>query len=527
MIERVIENWLDSTTEREYEIPFSQILLSKGYQIVQRSTHGPGEHGKDLVCLDKAGVYHAYQLKTGNLNLEYWRRIRGEVEELVMLPIQHPGVPEETNFKAYLVTNGNLSTDVKNQIIALNGTWSTKYGRTLEILQRDYLLAELVKLHGTMLPVTPTDFERFLRLFLADRKEGLEKPQFAQFLEGFLPLDSEIPRAQLRRTFASSAVLGSYILSEFARARNHYALAEGWIILITYLLLLAEPLKAYEPVWRRSLDICVEAWESAAENLAKEALASQDWSEGDLLTDAIVHSNRCVMLAGYLACYGMYLRKKNRDRELQDALYLRVTKAVRAKQLSFWGESASPFFFSVILFLLTRGDEGLACDLAASVVSMIGRGNRQGQMPGVPDPYCSPEQIVRHFILGQQIFGDRLTFAGRSYTLRIFVEFLARRERKRTLKLLWYDVTAVDSAQLIFANPKDFYRWRVKEATLTVRRWKQPQQWEELAQQASADPPKATLFATKYPALLLPFTMTYPHRLEPGIAKLVEDTHLG
>ena len=110
MIERVIENWLDSSTEREYEFGFSQVLISKRYTIVSKSSHGPGEHGKDLICADLAGRYHAFQLKTGNITLDYWRRIRGEIEELVELPIEHPNVPAATQFTPYLVTNGQIMT---------------------------------------------------------------------------------------------------------------------------------------------------------------------------------------------------------------------------------------------------------------------------------------------------------------------------------------------------------------------------------------------------------------------------------
>ena len=33
MIERVVENWLTSTNERGYEVPFCQLLLSQGYRM--------------------------------------------------------------------------------------------------------------------------------------------------------------------------------------------------------------------------------------------------------------------------------------------------------------------------------------------------------------------------------------------------------------------------------------------------------------------------------------------------------------
>ena len=45
-------------------------------------------------------------LKTGNIDLKTWREIRGEIEELIQLPIVHPSVPKEDGHSSYLVCNG-------------------------------------------------------------------------------------------------------------------------------------------------------------------------------------------------------------------------------------------------------------------------------------------------------------------------------------------------------------------------------------------------------------------------------------
>jgi len=526
VIERVIENWLDNTTEREYEFGFCQVLVARRYKIVSKSSHGPGEHGKDLVCEDPAGHYHAYQLKTGNISLEYWRRIRGEVEELVALPIEHPSVPGGAQFRPYLVTNGQISSDVRHQIVKFNEIWRDNYNRQLELIERGPLLQDFLELHKTLLPVDPVDFERFLRLFLADRLEAIDKGQFSKFMETLLPLGKPVPRAKLSRVFSSAAVLAAYILSSYTKGRNHLAEAEGWLLAIAHLLLLAEAFPTYEAVWHRTLTLCFDAWELAVRSLVEEALSSGDWAEGDLLTDSLVISYRSVILAGYLSIYALLLGKRDSDRELRDAIYLRVRKSVIERKLFFWGESASPYFYAVLLLLKIRGDEGLACDLAASVISTISHQNKLGSMPGVPDPYCTPEELTRQYVLGEQVFPDNLSFAGRSFTLKVFVEFLVRRERKRALKSLWYGVTGIDQAEFVPQSPQDMFRWRNREGTLVTRRWKQPEDWQSLYNSASAVPPRLTLLSKGYPEFLLPFALVYPHRFTSGISKLIEETFL-
>lgn len=526
MIERVIENWLDNTTEREYEFGFCQILVSKRHRIVSKSSHGPGEHGKDLISQDLVGGYHAFQLKTGNINLEYWRKIRGEIEELVQLPMEHPNVPPQAQFTPYLVTNGQISSDVRHQIGQYNALWQSQTGRRLELIERGSLLQDFLQLHKTLLPVDPVDFERFLRLFLADRQEFLDKPQFSKFLEKLLPFAEAVPRAKLSRVFSSAAVLSAYVLSSYRKTRNHFAQAEGWMLTITHLLLLSEYFPTYGPIWRRTLALCFDAWESSVAELAREALSSSDWAEGDLLTDSLVISYRTVLLAGYLSAYALLLKKKDQERELRDALFLRVRRCVEQRQLFFWGESASPYFYAVLILFQTRGDEGLACQLAASLISTISRESKKGKMPGVPDPYCTPDVLTRQYVLGEEVFPDNLSFAGRAFTLKVFVEFLARRERKQLLKSLWYGITGVDSAEFVPPTLRDSFRWKNDEGMLVVTQWKQPQDWQDLYETAAAIPPRQSILSTVYPEFLLPFAMVYPHRLGAQTARLIEDTFL-
>jgi hypothetical protein len=46
MIESVIANWLTKTNERNYQIPYCQVLLSKGQRVLYVSTHRPMEQGR-------------------------------------------------------------------------------------------------------------------------------------------------------------------------------------------------------------------------------------------------------------------------------------------------------------------------------------------------------------------------------------------------------------------------------------------------------------------------------------------------
>ena len=110
MIERAIENWLTNTTERSYQLPFCQVLLHKGHRVIDISKHGPMERGKDIVTISPDGTPCAWQLKTGKINTRTWREIKGEVMEMIELPITHPSVDKSVLHRSYLVTKASSKT---------------------------------------------------------------------------------------------------------------------------------------------------------------------------------------------------------------------------------------------------------------------------------------------------------------------------------------------------------------------------------------------------------------------------------
>jgi hypothetical protein len=72
MNERLVEDWLTKANERSFQTPFAQSLLADGMQVV-RVGHSPHEHGKDIIAIASDGRAHAYQLKTGDLDLKGWK----------------------------------------------------------------------------------------------------------------------------------------------------------------------------------------------------------------------------------------------------------------------------------------------------------------------------------------------------------------------------------------------------------------------------------------------------------------------
>lgn len=231
MIERAIENWLISTNERNYQVPFCQALLQAGHKILYISSHRPMEQGKDIISIDKEGVCCAYQLKTGNLDLPAWRNIYGEINELVQLPVVHPSVDTSKTHKAFIVTNGQLTDEVRHQIDLINRDNIQKKRQVayLEFVDLQAVLKLFVDAQGSFMPAELADLRRFLTLYLSDGANFLDKEAVSLFWEDFFSATAS-RRSDKTNAIGASIILNSYLLNNFQLKKNYYAVFEAWVL---------------------------------------------------------------------------------------------------------------------------------------------------------------------------------------------------------------------------------------------------------------------------------------------------------
>jgi hypothetical protein len=93
LIERIVENWLSSASERSFQIPFCQLLSAQGEKLVYIASHGQFEKGKDVITELPDGRIRAYQMKGGDIKLAQWRDIDKQINNLVELPVDLPASP--------------------------------------------------------------------------------------------------------------------------------------------------------------------------------------------------------------------------------------------------------------------------------------------------------------------------------------------------------------------------------------------------------------------------------------------------
>lgn len=255
MLEKLVENWLDSVNERSYQASFCQMLAGLGHTVLHSTRHSQIEFGKDVIAVDPAGNPCAYQLK-GNPRARLTKRGFGEiltqVLELVNLPIVYPGAPEGKHL-AYLVTNGWVEEEVQRQVDDLNRNLAAGSGAAskLEIIQRGTLLSWARDLGVALWPAELEDVDELLGMFVADGRGPLPFDRFHSLLAGVLVLEDPPGRSvkseDLRRRVTSAALLTGVSTRAFQQVENHFSIIAAWTMFSTYAIASCER-------WRRSTD---------------------------------------------------------------------------------------------------------------------------------------------------------------------------------------------------------------------------------------------------------------------------------
>lgn len=544
MIERVVENWLTRANEREYQFPFCQILVSKGFRLLHLSSHGPQEQGKDIIAVDPEGQPIAYQLKTGDVDLAYFRRVFPEVRELIEIPIQYPGIPADGRHRCVLVTNGVLADTVRRQIEDLNRKWTGRGEPVLEVMVKGDLLREFLDLHGPFLPVQLADVGQLLELYLHDGTAPLPRKEFSDFLIKNIPL-SELPGprekvpsrrrrriqkpqpAEIARHLASTSVLVSYGLRSFADKSNFWAIFEGWVMFGAHVLAVAESLELPEQWWKGTFDLSFLAARTALGSLVEECSRREDFLEGDVMVDSAVYRTRITILVGLMAAYDLICRLQRVENLYADSIRRFIIEHKR--ELHLWGESAVPYLLLLGWYFESCGAAAEAEKLWASVVKALASNNkamptRAPDEATLADPYLECEEALARAIgIKQEDPSERIHYGGQAYALRSLVLLMARRWRRRLISSLWYDITDVAFVEMYPTPSWGVLLWRFPKGDLRITLPKRPQSWAELVREAAnrdvSALPRQLVTRLDF---LTAFLCVYPHRLRADAVAVLD-----
>lgn len=530
MLNKAIDDWLANVSERTFEVPFAQLLMLEGYSVVHLANpHGPMEQGKDILAIDPSGVPCAFQLKQGNLSLKNWRNpdepLKGQVEDLLDLQIQHPSVRRGQPHKAFLVTTGSLDETLRQHIDVFNQTRRDGHKPELTVIVRGELLMRFEKAFGGFLPVQLKSLRDFLQLITADPRGTPDKARIASLFDGLLAkLDAKSSAASVQTLCAEIVIVGANLAHPYQGVENWVGEIEVWTLVATQLLYIASTNAKGRNQAQRSLKLVELAIWQAMKSLIKEHEIRNDYVEGSPLEDGFVYRARLTHLAGYMgaaALWESYFSSCISARKELDRFW-----AFNREKLWLWGEGAVPSFLLPLEVQWQDFERKVFQLLVAICRANQPIANDDGSVDaekGLSSPYVQLNEVLKESVGLRTDFIPH-SYRGQSFAAEPLVMLLVRRIMRVSLSLVWFDVAGVSFEKYIPEESADLWRWHNRERGRTDSSsmpW--PTSWTDLLEASRRlDSTLIPPLAETYPHILILHLLACPHRFNTSVALFVD-----
>jgi len=518
MLERAAENWLINTNERNYQAAFWQLLLNKGETILYVSPHGHFEQGKDIVTINTSGGYCAYQLITGNVDLAKWRKYKPEVDELIQLPINHPSVDSKRGHKSFIVTNGEITDDVRMMITTINKDNIDK-GRKysyLDVVNGKSILADIISAQQIILPGDLKDINKILTFYLLSGRDFLDKKNFSGLLSELFYSKKDKP-SDYKNSISASLVVVSYMLFPFQKENNYYALFEAWMIVALSIIRYAHKHKLNKDMWEGSYSIARFEALKCLEELKMDVLSREDFLEGNLVGDGdMIYRARTTIVLGAICAHEIYCKSNNNGYALNVDIMSRVKDNIGI--LWFWGESAFPFYLNIIQYLELINEPDLSQALMNNVLLGVLNKNSSNSKEAFAAPYYESIDILSSIYGVQEETLDFSSFSGSSYIMDSLIEMFARRGHKQLIGENWRAISHLYFKKFSPKYIEDVFLWRIEDGDNITEIPNETQSWRELVKKAN-DVKGSHEILIKFNDLMRFFAMVYPHRANSDIIK--------
>jgi hypothetical protein len=528
MLNRLLENWLDSASERSYQSVFCQILAAKGHTILHSTRHSSLEFGKDVLTIGPDKKVNAYQLK-GNpgkrVTLNQFREIQSQLIQLATQPPIFPGL-KIAPFNTFLVTNGYIDEEVQRVIDDLNRSFeATKaIGRPIKVIQRGQFFEWANEFGTSLWPEEIKDVNALLQLLVSDGKEMLPSDLMEKILNSSLLMnENKNSAANIKRHITSTALLVEVCLTNFSKEKNYYALINAWVMFSIYVIGVCEKYKiSFKKNGSSAVKIAEETIFHNLNFLCEELSERKHFLEGAGMVDTFVYRGRFTLLISLMSLY--WLWNDSLDWPYQkNKQFLEKFIPMNLRESYLWGEGAIPQLL-IHHWYLRKIDASLAPD--SILIFILDQLIKISNDKGLPNPYYSFEDVTRHMIkeAGIPIKGDdplvNDNFKLSSFYALSLMHLLVRTNMKQSCKTIWPEFSKLGFKHF---EPEKSWMYCLNTSEKGIEITEQPKltkEWEELkndARDVSCEGIPVELKKNKF--LLMLFVMLFPYRGTPSVIR--------
>jgi hypothetical protein len=368
-----------------------------------------------------------------------------------------------------------------------------------------------------------TDFRQFVELYVSNFNDRIPRKKLAEFLVKLVnPAIVKGKGKKIKRAIESIVLLGSYLIEPYERAGNHISAAEGWTVVAATLLHIAEREKLPATHYSPSLSLVWKALDNNLDNLKKEVLERNHFVETNFIfaeTD-FIRGVRTLITFGWVIAKLMSPKVEVEDRADSEKILDIIKKNLSTIRLC--GEADWPSIVCLSLFLEKKVCSTVAEGLLESWVRSIIEANKGKDAPGLPPPYWLQEKVLAS-LYNQLPPYKAERFSEHSYTMQPALDMLVRRLCRHFVSTYWSQASRLTFCNYIPDEPADWFLWRSERGDLQMTISQQPaswSQWSKLVSLVRGESVPSVLI--KHPEWILPFVLTYPHRMNRALSAIID-----
>lgn len=521
--EKLIEIWMDSATEREYQFGFRSALIFAGYKVLHNTSHTSLELGKDVIAIDPAGTVIAYQLKgnpSGRITISQWQDLIPQINALVYQPLNHPNLKPGIPYQPILVTNGEIHEDVLSAIVAYNlGVEASGRGlKSVKTIARGELLSFFLDHSKKIWPVDLEAQRQILNLLAAKGDDLLPEDIYCSLIERLLGLDSEQKKFKLER-IAASHLITAVIAANWQKSKNLFEVTKLYTLLyakVSAYIARTDSKNKKAQTFLNEIEYNIKQTLVELVNFVRVSFEKRPLVNRDIFKEFPYFHIRKKMLVGLFSVFALD-KETEKDEATADFLWSFICKS---KSRSFLlGEFIIPYCLANYWAQSNlQGTQQPDIDLSQILGMLLFCNSSENVRGHLPGPYYTPTEIiewayqeflgVRNADLAEDNHHERSWFAEPLFFL------LVRRNLKRTCQAHWYALTKFLHVETKLKSDWEFGVASSDDAQQQDKQLRVPQSWNDVVKTASVEiVPNIPEAMLAKPLLVLLYCLFVPYRM--------------
>lgn len=524
MLKRLIENWLTSVSEREFDIPFRLLLEAEGHVSIGHSTvHGPMELGKDIVSWHpEEEIFYFFQLKAGNANLHAWNDMERQIRQLVEVPYTHPNYTIGLPYKPVWVCTGQLDETVRFSLGGKNEE-HRRYGKpSIEVWERNMLIEKYVEMFFKIVFVDDYFLVDFLKVWSHARDFMMDEDDLRVFFHQYL---SSCPLTNVRKAklcLATYALMLAQLSQRYVSIGDLFSGIDCLLLGVVQVCEIITTNELQEEIYGRCYSVINELILVYLQGLADECAADED-TIADLfdptpspsMSEIFELPLRTHSLASKLALLQMLKSFRGEDTTVESRMLDIVIEKNHAAFCHIVSERQMGTLWVSIIGLLYAQNQSLAQQCIEDVFEWLMTFHGSEASRGLPDPYQPLASLVNHH-LGIEPENERLiNMNGQSYLLPILLKFMCYLGLRHCVERQWKTLSQMVFRDYYLSPPSCLFSYRSEEGVVVSFGFPVTGSWTEIQAWFSQRPSSVYVdFLSQYPETLLFLTLAYPWRTQ-------------